>query len=221
MRRTIHLLLPLALGAAALGLLQPPTADAEARTPLRLTADDVGVARRAFTSLLVQSTQAGQRLVGMPEQAEQARTRLDSPLPVAMIRLDRLRAYQPGAPIDGLIDHLDVALYLVRVDQDVRAELELARQSGTWQPVRVGAPGHARELARLSNIAGSASYLLRVPALGVELLAYGSGDALRLVLVHPVPELALPAGRPLPVQDVLRVLSPLARKHQEMRPGSP
>jgi hypothetical protein len=209
MRKIFNLLLSLALVMPA--LLQPRTANAEGRAPLRLTSQDIGVAHRAFTDLLVDSHRAGQRLVGMPGPDEQSRAGLGAPLPVAMIGLDRLRAYQLGTPIDGLIDHLDVVLYSVQVDRDVRAELEFARQGGSWQAVRVGAPGHARELARLSKLSGAPAYLLRVPALGVELLAYGSGEALRLVLVHATPGVELQAGKPLPVQEVLRVLGPLAR----------
>jgi hypothetical protein len=213
MRRIFPFLLSLALVASA--LIQPRTASAEGRTPLRLTSEDLGAARRAFTDLLVESNRGGQRLIGMPGPDEQARAGLGAPLPVAMIRLDRLRAYQPGAPIDNLIDHLGVVLYAVQVDRDVRAELEFDRQSGTWQAVRVGASGHARELARLSKLAGAPNYLLRVPALGVEFLAYGSGDALRLLLVHATPGVELQAQKPLPAQDVLRVLSPLARAYRD------
>lgn len=213
MRRIFNLLLSLALVTPA--LLQPRTASAEGRTPLRITSQDVGVAHRAFADLLVDSSRAGQRLVGMPGPDEQARAGLGAPLPVAMIGLDRLRAYQLGTPIDGLIDHLDVVLYPVQVDRDVRAEMEFTRRSGSWQAVRVGAPGHARELARLSRVSGPPAYLLRVPALGVELLAYGGGEALRLVLVHATPGVELQAGQPLPVQEVLRVLGPLARAYQD------
>jgi hypothetical protein len=215
MRLTVSLLVSLALGMLALDLLQPRTANAEGRVPLRVTADDIGVARSTFNDLLVQSNRASQRLVAMPEPGEQARAGLGAPLPVAMIGLDRLRAYQPGAPIDGLIDHLNVVLYPVQVDQDVRGEMEFARQDGSWQAVRVGASGHAREVARLSKLRGTPAYLLRVPALGVDFLAYGSAGALRLVLVHATPGVELQAGLPLPVQDVLRVMAPLARAYRD------
>lgn len=218
MRLTVSLLLSLALGTLALDLIQPRTANAEGRTPLRVTADDIDVARRTFSDLLVQSNRANrasQRLVAMPGPDEQARAGLGAPLPVAMIGLGRLRSYQPGAPVDGLIDHLNVVLYPVQVDQDVRGEIELVRQDGSWQAVRVGASGHAREVARLSKLRGTPAYLLRVPALGVEFLAYGSADALRLVLVHATPGVELQAGWPLPVQDVLRVLGPVARAYRD------
>jgi hypothetical protein len=215
MRLTVNLLLSLVLGTLALDLIQPRTANAEGRAPLRVTADDIGVARRTFNDLLVQSNQASRRLVAMPGPDEQARASLGAPLPVAMIRLDRLRAYQPGAGIDGLIDHLNVVLYPVQVDQDVRAEMEFVRQDGSWQAVRVGASGHAHEVARLSKVRGTPAYLLRVPALGVDFLVYGSAEALRLVLVHATPGVELQAGQPLPVQVVLRVLGPLARAYRD------
>ena len=215
MRLTISLLMSLALGTLGLDLVQPRTANAQGRTPLRVTADDVAVAHRTFNDLLVQSNQASQRLVAMPGPDEQARSGLGTALPVAMIRLDRLRAYQPGAPIDALIDHLNVVLYPVQVDRDVRAEIELAREAGSWQAVRVGAPGHAREVARLSKLHGTPAYLLRVPALGVEFLAYSSAGSLRLVLVHATPGVSVEDGRPLPAGDVLRVLGPLARAYRD------
>jgi len=214
MRLTVSLM-SLALGTLALGLSQSRTANAQGRTPLRVTADDIGMARLTFNDLLVQSNQGSQRLTAMPGPDEQARTSLGAPLPCAMIRLDRLRAYQAGAPIDGLIDHLDVVLYPMQVDQDVRGEVEFIRQAGDWQAVRVGAPGHAREVARLSKLHGTPAYLLRVPALGVEFLAYGNADALRLVLVHATPGVELQAGRPLRVDEVLRVLGPLARAYRD------
>jgi hypothetical protein len=205
----------LALVTSALGMLQPRTAGAEGRTPLRLTAEDVDTARRGFTDLLAQSRQSGQRLADLPGSDEHARSGLGAPLPVAMIRLDRLRAYQAGAPADDLIDHLGVVLYPVQVGGDVRAELELAREGTTWQAVRVGASAHARELSRFGKVIGAPAYLVRVPALGVELLAYGSGATLRLALVHATPGIGLAAGRALPAQDVLNVLVPLARAYQE------
>jgi hypothetical protein len=205
----------LALSTLELALVQPGTANAQGRTPLRVTADDVAVARRTFNDLLAQSNQASQRLVAMPGPDEQARAGLGAPLPVAMIRLDRLRAYQAGAPISGLIDHLNVVLYPMQVDEDVRGEVEIVREAGIWHAVRVGASGHAREVARLSKLRGTPAYLLRVPALGVDFLAYGSADSLRLVLVHATPGVPLEDGRPLPIQEVLGVLGPLARAYSD------
>ena len=205
----------LVLGTLALAVARPRTAAAQGRAPLRVTAGDLGVARKGFTDLLAQSNQASKPLVGMPGPDEQARANLGAPLPLAMIGLDRLRAYQPGTAVDGLIDHLSVVVYPVQVDQDVRAEMEMVLQGGTWQTVRVGAPSHARELAKLSKIQGAAAYLLRVPALGVEFLAYPGVDTLRLVLVHDAPDVGLPVGRALPAQDVMRVLAPLARAYRD------
>lgn len=209
--RCFHFLMPLTLYMTALCL--PHAVRAEGHEPLRLTAEDVGAAKGAFGELLAQSARANQRLVGLPETAEHSRSSLGTPLPVAMIGLDALRRYQPGDPVEGLIEHLGVVLYAVQVGDEVRAELELTRTERGWQPIRVGASSHAREVARLSKSSGAPSYLLRVPALGVEFLASGGGDALRLVLVHASPGVDLPAGQPLPMAQVLRVLAPLARLH--------
>jgi len=215
MRNLTHLVMSLALATSALGMLQPNTAAAEGKTPLRLATADVDTARRGFTDLLAASRQSGARFADLPGVHEHAASSLGQPLPVAMIRLDHLRAYEAGASVDGLIDHLGVVLYPVQVGRDVRAEIEVVRDGSTWQVVRVGASGHARELARVGKIIGAPAYLVRVPALGVELLAYGSGPALRLALVHATPGVALPAGRALPAEDVLRVLVPLARAYKE------
>ncbi|HET7500764.1 MAG TPA: hypothetical protein VFK02_07165 [Kofleriaceae bacterium] len=215
MRLTVSLLMSLALGTLGLDRIHPGIASAEGRAPLRVTASDIDVARHTLTDLLARSNLASQRFVDMPGPDEQARAGLGAPLPVAMIRLDRLRAYQLGAPLDDLIDHLNVVLYPVQVDQDVRGEIELVRQGSSWQAVRVGASGHAREVARMAKLRGTPAFLLRVPALGVEFLAYRSGDALIVVLVHVTPGVELQAGRPLPVQEALRVLVPLARAYRD------
>ena len=60
-----------------------------------------------------------------------------------------------------------------------------------------------------------------MPALGVEFLAYGGGEALRLALLHAAPGVELQAGRVLPAQDVLRVLGPLARAYVDPAPKRP
>ena len=51
----------LALGTLGLAMVPPGTANAQGRTPLRVTADDVAVARRTFNDLLVQSNHLVQR----------------------------------------------------------------------------------------------------------------------------------------------------------------
>lgn len=210
--RRFTFLLPLTLCMTALCL--PPAVRAEGREPLRLTSEDVGAAQGAFGELLAQSARASQRLTGLPEAAEHGRSSLGAPLPVTMIGLDALRRYQPGDPFEGLIEHLGAVLYAVQVGDEVRAELEFNRAERGWLPIRIGASSHAREVARLSKAAGPPSYLLRVPALGVEFLASGGGgDSLRLVLVHASPGVELPAGQPLSAAQVLRVLVPLARTH--------
>lgn len=216
MRRTITLSFVLGFGLLASAALADP------RTPLRLTADDHRITRTAFHDLHARSNAANVRLTGMPDAAEQARTTLGAPLPVAMLHLDALRGYKPGTAIDGLVHHLDAVVCPVDVDRDVRTEVELVRDAaGAWQVVRVGAISHAREVARLGKVLGAPAYLLRVPALGVELLAYGAGDTLRLAAVQAVPGVDLKAGQLLPAADVMRVLAPLARAHKGTLPTPP
>ncbi len=172
-------------------------------------------ARDAFASLLDRAARGEPRLSGVPEKGEAADARLGEPLPVAMVRLDQLKAHRAGEAVDALIQPLELAIYPVQVGAETRAELEMAPVDGVWRAISVGGAGHARVVAdlRARPAAGEPAYLLRVPALGVEFLARQARGGLTLTPLFASPAAGLAAGKALPAREAVERLLPLAEAH--------
>lgn len=217
-------LLPLLLAACQAGTpatpAEPDAADPPAAVGLAAATSGASAAldeaaRVALTTLLDRAARGEARLSGLPAREEAASARLGEPLPVSMVRLDRLKAHRPGAPAESLIDKLDLAIYPVQVGADVRAELEMSRVDGAWQAVSVGGTGHARTVAdlRARSARGEAPFLLRVPALGVEFIAEARPEGLTLTPLFARAGASLEAGKALPAAEVFKRLVPLALAH--------
>lgn len=211
--RRIHPRSLMALLALLLAGVAAPTAPAAAAPHPAITAPESlhVTARAAFSDLLRQSAASKARLSGMPSAEEAPQADLGEPLPVAMVRLDRLKAAQPGDRLADLMDRLDSVVYPVQVNAEARAELEMSLIDGAWRAASVGGTGHARVVAGLRQKQRGAAFLLRVPALHAEFLAQGEGEGLLLTPLFEVAGAGLAAGKALAAAEVMERLLPLAR----------
>jgi len=110
------------------------------------------------------------RELGFESAAEVANATLGEPLRVMFVRLDRLRAYQPGDP-DKLLTDLHQINYPVLVNQSTRSSVVVQEENGRWKTATLGNGALARQIAeaRKTMPAAGASppFVLHVGALGL------------------------------------------------------
>ena len=174
---------------------------------------------RAFKEL---GAQTGPRLSGMPAAAEMDAAALGDPLAVKMVRLDELLRYQPGATADPttLIHDLSTVIYPIRVSGEVRGEMVMGKIDGAWSARGFGGTSHAKQLEHVrelvttsARVAPSATLLVRVPALNLELVGHQDASGLQLTPTRDLEAAGLKMGQTLPAARVFEQLLPLARQH--------
>ncbi len=156
--------------------------------------------------------------LGLPDLASAAKAGLGTPKRDFIIRLDQLKAYKPGADIEGLLIDTKIVHYPVMVGGKAISSISLANQKGKWNLISVGdAQRTALRKAAIDNSvkrfakAEEDHFIVRIPALNLEFTAFRDrADALQLASVSDNPMAGLTAGEAEPAAKVLARLLPLA-----------
>jgi hypothetical protein len=161
---------------------------------------------------------SGQRPVGMPAADKMDKAALGDPLAVSMVRLDELQMYQSASAADPatLLHDLQTLIYPIHVAGKVNGEMVMRKVDGAWSVRSFAGPGHVQavenvcaQLAKAGVPAGS-MMLVRVPAMGLEFVAYRDTTGMNFTPVTDRAAAGLTAGHTLPASRVFEQLSPLA-----------
>lgn len=132
-------------------------------------------------------------------------------LDVFMIRLDALKGAPAGAAsAESLLTATSESIVPVLVGGRIRSSITVTRRPGGYEATAFGeglrGVGEGRPLVE-------GTFLVRVPALGLEFL--GSREAGKLMLTPTAadPRLRLEPGRAVPAEEVVQQLVPLAQSH--------
>jgi len=164
----------------------------------------------------------GQRPVGVPAADKMNKAALGDPLVVNMVRLDELQNYQfaPATDPAALLHDLQTLVYPIHVAGKPNGEMVMRKVDGAWSVRGFAGPAHVQavenvsaQLAKAGVPAGS-TMLVRVPAMGIEFVAFRDAAGLKLTPVADFAAGGLIAGQTLPASRVFAQLSPLAVQQQ-------
>jgi hypothetical protein len=166
--------------------------------------------------------QTFQRL-GFESVDEASRARIEPPIQIFMVRLDRLREYRPGEnPADVLVRTNEIRFPL-SVDGQVRSSVTLRRTNGRWEVARLGRPQLTKELsdviqrpAMATQVPREAFFEVNIPALSLDFVGRRADTRILLTPLVSEPQYELQAGETLDAGQVFERLAPFA---QQLRTG--
>jgi hypothetical protein len=213
--------LTLVAGAAlALCFVSPGWAQHDAAGAAGATADLAGAQQAATAALPVLRrlvTAANAQQMGFRSPEEAATATLQEPLPIYLVRLDRLRQYDPAQDANALLTGGQKVFFPVAVGGEVRSSIVVDRQGNAWKVVSFGNPALAKALAQARSAGGGAvgatAIVVHVAALNLYLLGQRSGGQLTLAPVTADPRLKGRPFEPRPASEVFGELVPLAQKY--------
>jgi hypothetical protein len=152
--------------------------------------------------------------------AEQAkRATVQTPLRIAMIGLDRLKAAEPEASMQPLVVGTNAVRTFVVVDGKVTASVITREVDGTWQAARFGRPllssGLAEGLRARSAFEERPPanvFELDIPALNLWFIAQQDGTRLTLIPAADDERFGFRKGVALDSQEVMRKIVPYAKE---------
>ena len=157
--------------------------------------------------------------LGLRDPTDAQNTEVGAPIRVMVIDAGSLKTYDGSSP-DPLLREVPLVARLVRVQGQARSMIIQSNASGTWQTVQMGDTLRAAAieqigavLASTQGVAESDLFLVRIPALGLDFLAYRKGSV-RLTPLFDTPAWGLQAGR---TSDAAPLLSSLIAPAQAAR----
>ena len=162
---------------------------------------------------------APNKTLGFQSKDEAASSTLAAPLPMFMVRLDRLANYRAGDDVRALFLDEGAMLYPVPAGSEVRSSMIVRKVDGQWKATQFGRTNLAKAAhegrARVSSVRGvgeSAMTLVEIPALSTRFLQHEENGVPMLTALLVVPTASLRAGETRPAGEVLAKLQPLASR---------
>jgi hypothetical protein len=179
-------------------------------------------ATRALETLQKMITPQNFKAMGFESLDEVKAAALGEPLALFYVRLDQLREFQPGTDPNTLLTDVGQMIYPVTVREQTRSSIVVAKTEETWKAVRFGGPNLIKAVAEVRKgsppsttaaPAVSASFLVEVPALKVYFLGSRSDQRLTLTPLLDDPTVKFKAGVPMPAEEALGALVPIAKAY--------
>jgi hypothetical protein len=153
-----------------------------------------------------------------PEEVRSAT--LGTPIQDFIVRLDRLKKYEPGSKPDELLTVTNQFIYPVLVKDEVRSSITIAKTKESWQAVSFGGPNFVKlvvtNLMESSKVTGfdySSYFIVRVPALNLFFLGFRANNELMLVPLRDDARLKFKAGASMKAKEVFSTILPDAKAH--------
>jgi hypothetical protein len=196
-----------------------PVGEAMAMPPILVVAQ----AQKQFAEL-VTPQRRGRLGFTSPDEVLQARQ--DVPVRDVFIGLEALKQFQaPPDPELLLVPGTRALVPLIDASGAPRALITLHETQGRWQAVAFGSPSLARALVRTREVVAARAgvtpsqlFLLRVPALKLQFVAFRADGRLFVASLVADGRFQLEAGATLPIEDVLNRILPVARDTADL-PG--
>lgn len=165
---------------------------------------------------------AGRAKMGV-SSAEASRAVLGQPLRSYFVRLDGLRAYQPGQDPKTLLSAIhNRVLYPMQVGDQAAGSVEMVQRGGQWKVASVGGTAiqgleaFRREQAQKLGLGPGELFLVRVPALNQEFLGYYDPQSkMMLIPLRGSAQWGLVKGAALPADQVFLKLVPAALQQKD------
>jgi hypothetical protein len=169
-------------------------------------------------------TEANASRLGFKTLGEAQSAHLGEPVPVLLIGLNDLKAFQPGTKIGAMLKDIRTLWFPVLVNGEVRSKLEISEVNGKWLAGEFGRPGTAKSLSGVREDlpkiletvkapSASSPVLVRIPALHAQLF-YESGpggDFLVPAQAGGLPE-GVEVGKAYPAEALLAKFAEMAKR---------
>jgi hypothetical protein len=134
------------------------------------------------------------------------------------VNLPQLQAYDGTSPATGILSEAPTITRLVTVRGKIQSALVLVNVGEKWELSRVGESARAAAIDRVTaalatngGVVADSTFLVQVPGLGVEFIAFGGGTTIQLASLWDHTGVGLAAGEPRPAEAVLASLASAAR----------
>ena len=134
------------------------------------------------------------------------------------VGLAALKTYDGSSAAADLLSETPLVLRLMSLRGQVKSSMLLANANGAWRTVQIGDATRALAIASVTNTLTSARsvaardlFLVKVPGLGLDFLAYRSEGSLMLAPLFDSPQYSLQAGQAVSAEQVFASLVVAAR----------
>ena len=150
---------------------------------------------------------------GLPSAADLKTATLVNPHQVKTVPLDKLKALDSNGSIASITMQGASTFYEVRAANGaVLALMEVVNKDGKNMAASFGHKAMADAIGKLGANMPSAD-LVRIQALHLDFLASNANGVMTYTALQTVPEFGLRAGATMPDKELLRIVSPFARKY--------
>ena len=178
------------------------------------------VATAALGTLRSMVTEDNFRNLGFESAKDAASAVVDPPVPVYMVRLDELRALQPGQNAEALLRPANRLIYPVSVAGKVRSSIVVEQVGEKLVASSFGGPKLVTAITRYRDesmrTTGTPSrdyFAVHAAALGVYFIGYRGASGPMLIPIVDDQRAEFVAGRPVAFADAMQRLAVLARAY--------
>ena len=178
------------------------------------------VAQRSLKSFSQLVTKENYRQMGFESPEEVHSATLGTPIQDFMVRLDRLKKYEPGSKPYELLTATSQVIYPVLVKDKVRSSITISKTKESWQAVSFGGPNFVKlvsstlmESSKVTGLDYSSYFIVRVPSLNLFFLGFRSNNELMLVPLMDDTRLKFKAGVSMKAERVFSTILPDAKAH--------
>lgn len=151
------------------------------------------------------------RALGFESVDEVKTASLGPPLSQFDIGLDQLKSYKEGADANSLLSASSETIFPVTVNGQVRSSVIVSKREAGYVPATFGRADIVKALSRYREQPND--FAVRVPALNMYYVGRRVENRLFLVPIAEDTRTNLKPGVPLPAEDVLKQLVPIANAY--------
>jgi len=175
--------------------------------------DAVKASSDALATLQQLVTDANYKSLGFDSVAQVKTAALAAPMPVFEIGLDRLKSYQAGQDVGGLLTPSQASIYPVTADGQTKSSITVVKRPNGYVPSSFGNAEIAKGLARYRGSKTADSFAVHVPVLGMYFLATRKDNGLTLTPVTESRRLSFRVGVAVPAEEVVKAIVPLVQTY--------
>jgi hypothetical protein len=213
----------MAWGTKAAMQEQTPSAEAKIMKPYKVPEEATETAKRYLPLLSKLATEETFKGMGYESLSEVQASELGTPAPMFMVRLDRLKEYEPKTdPVKLLVDTNKI-LYPIHAGGKVRSGMILREVDGKWSVSSVGKATFTQAFARAYKKQeeavkgpGGSIFEVEIPALHLYFAGRRAESGIALTSLQTSERFKLEEGQTMPAQELFGRIAPLAR---EIRTG--
>ncbi len=161
------------------------------------------------------------KAMGFDSVEESKNTTLGVPLKVFLVRLDKLRVYNPATASDNLLTDVNRVIFPVMVGDKVKCSIEVGKESGSgvWKATNYGDADRIRKIDQLRRkglpvpAAEAEQIIVHVAFLNAYFFGQKSENRLILTNLYPLHIPRFSGQVTLRMEEVFSLLAPVARSH--------